>query len=88
MTDTVAREHLDLERYPIDQPDCPAFRRVLSVVHAALNDKGCAVLPGLVHRDRVAADMVVAPERCQQLYGRVLPIHFERAGRRADTLLD
>ena len=33
-------------------------------------------------------DMVAAPERCQQLYGRVLPIHFERAGQRADTLLD
>ncbi|HSF94280.1 MAG TPA: hypothetical protein VLA52_04575 [Thermohalobaculum sp.] len=32
--------------------------------------------------------MVAKPERCQQLYGRVLPIHYERAGVRADTLLD
>ena len=32
--------------------------------------------------------MVARPERCQQLYGRVLPIHYERAGVRADTLLD
>ena len=32
--------------------------------------------------------MVAAPERCRQLYGRVLPIHFERAGVRADALLD
>ncbi|MFQ5567342.1 MAG: hypothetical protein ACE5EU_13395, partial [Paracoccaceae bacterium] len=32
--------------------------------------------------------MVAAPERCKQLYGRVLPIHYERAGVRADTLLD
>lgn len=32
--------------------------------------------------------MVAKPERCQQLYGRVLPIHFERAGVRADMLLD
>jgi hypothetical protein len=32
--------------------------------------------------------MVAKPERCLQLYGRVLPIHFERAGMRADTLLD
>jgi hypothetical protein len=32
--------------------------------------------------------MVAKPERCQQLYGKVLPIHFERAGLRADTLLD
>lgn len=33
-------------------------------------------------------NMVASPERCQQLYGRVLPIHYERAGLRADALLD
>ncbi|MBK0400981.1 phytanoyl-CoA dioxygenase family protein [Limibaculum sp. M0105] len=33
-------------------------------------------------------DMVATPERAKQLYGRVLPIHFERAGRRSDTLID
>lgn len=33
-------------------------------------------------------DMVGAPERTRQLYGRVLPIHLERAGIRADTLVD
>ena len=33
-------------------------------------------------------DMVASPERCKQLYGRVLPIHFERAGQRLDTLID
>jgi len=32
--------------------------------------------------------MVASPERCQQLYGRVLPVHYERAGVRADALLD
>jgi hypothetical protein len=32
--------------------------------------------------------MVAKPERCKQLYGRVLPIHYERAGVRADALLD
>ena len=31
-------------------------------------------------------DMVGSPERARQLYGRVLPIHLERAGLRADTL--
>lgn len=33
-------------------------------------------------------DMVAAPERVKQLYGRVLPIHLERAGLRADQYLD
>ncbi|WP_137699962.1 HalD/BesD family halogenase [Marimonas lutisalis] len=33
-------------------------------------------------------DMVGAPERTRQLYGRVLPIHLQRAGLRADTLID
>ncbi len=32
--------------------------------------------------------MVATPERCKQLYGKVLPIHYERAGMRADAYLD
>jgi hypothetical protein len=32
--------------------------------------------------------MVGSPERVRQLYGRLLPVHLERAGRRADTLID
>jgi hypothetical protein len=33
-------------------------------------------------------DMVGAPERTRQLYGRTLPIHHERAGKRGDALID
>ena len=33
-------------------------------------------------------DMVGAPERTKQLYGRVLPIHMERAGLRGDAFID
>ena len=33
-------------------------------------------------------DMVGAPERTRQLYGRVLPIHLERAGLRGDDYID
>jgi hypothetical protein len=33
-------------------------------------------------------DMVGSPERTRQLYGRVLPIHLERAGLRSDAYLD
>lgn len=32
--------------------------------------------------------MVATPERCKQLYGRALPIHYERAGLRADAYID
>ncbi|MEM9278406.1 MAG: hypothetical protein AAGA76_07515 [Pseudomonadota bacterium] len=32
--------------------------------------------------------MVGSPERTKQLYGRVLPIHLERAGLRADSYMD
>ncbi|MEM7438184.1 MAG: phytanoyl-CoA dioxygenase family protein [Pseudomonadota bacterium] len=32
--------------------------------------------------------MVGSPERTRQLYGRVLPIHLDRAGQRADALID
>ena len=33
-------------------------------------------------------DMVGSPTRTKQLYGRVLPIHLERAGLRADNYID
>ncbi|MGI9357319.1 MAG: HalD/BesD family halogenase [Rhizobiaceae bacterium] len=33
-------------------------------------------------------EMVGSPERTHQLYGRVLPIHLERAGQRVDALAD
>ena len=33
-------------------------------------------------------NMVGAPERTEQLYGRTLPIHHERAGQRIDLLMD
>lgn len=33
-------------------------------------------------------NMVGAPERTKQLYGRTLPIHHERAGQRADAFID
>jgi len=33
-------------------------------------------------------DMVATPERCLQLYGRVPPIHYERAGVRKDRYID
>lgn len=32
--------------------------------------------------------MVATPERAKQLYGRALPVHFERAGLRADAYID
>lgn len=33
-------------------------------------------------------DMVATPERAKQLYGKALPVHYERAGLRADSYLD
>ncbi|MFZ8879438.1 MAG: HalD/BesD family halogenase [Paracoccaceae bacterium] len=34
------------------------------------------------------SDMVGSPERTEQLYGRTLPIHWERAGNRKDAYID
>ena len=34
------------------------------------------------------SNMVATPERCIQLYGRALPIHYERAGLRSDNFID
>lgn len=33
-------------------------------------------------------DMVATPERAKQLYGKALPIHYERAGLRSDSYID
>lgn len=44
--------------------------------------------PELIRTLRLEPGMVGSPERTRQLYGRVLPIHIERAGLRADALVD
>lgn len=46
---------IDLSRYPLDRPADPAFGAVLADIHAALDHDGCAVLPGFVRKDAVAA---------------------------------
>jgi len=45
---------VDLDRYPIDQPDAPALRTVIAGVQGALAQDGCAVLRGFVHAHGLA----------------------------------
>ena len=43
-----AADSIDLERYPIDQPDSEAFARLLEKIHGELERQGCAKLDGFV----------------------------------------
>lgn len=46
---------VDLGRYPIDRADSPAFERMIMDLRRELDTDGCAVLPGFVHDEGVAA---------------------------------
>ncbi|MBO9452874.1 hypothetical protein J7426_21605 [Tropicibacter sp. R16_0] len=46
---------VDLGRYPIDRPDSPAFERMIQDLRRELDTDGCAVLPGFVHDEGIAA---------------------------------
>ena len=53
---------INLARYPIDQPDHPAFEACLAAIRAELGDDGCAVLKGFV-RPECLADLEAEAER-------------------------
>lgn len=46
---TPLRNLVDLDRYPIDRTGTPALDRLIGEVRGALDEDGCAVLPGFVH---------------------------------------
>lgn len=48
MTDVI-----DLDRYPINQFDSPAYQRLIAETHEKLLDDGCAVLKGFVRSERI-----------------------------------
>jgi len=55
MTTTMTLEELvDLDRYPIDQPDSAAYRAVVDDARTGLRSVGCAVIKDLVRPDGLA----------------------------------
>ena len=42
------RDLIDIERYPIDEPDSPASLRLIAQCHEALEEKALCALPGFV----------------------------------------
>ncbi len=45
---------IDLDRYPIDQPDHPDTRRLVNRLRGELDDVGCAVIPEFIRPDSLA----------------------------------
>ncbi len=48
-----AAAYIDLDRYPIGDPETAGFRRLVSSVRAQLAADGCAVLRWFVREERV-----------------------------------
>ena len=46
---------IDLERYPVTDPDAPAARRVIEAGRRSLAERGVVSLPGFVHDDAIRA---------------------------------
>jgi hypothetical protein len=45
---------IDLERYPLDQPQSPELAAVIAEAHATLDDQGVCLLPGFIRADAIA----------------------------------
>jgi hypothetical protein len=60
------RELVDLERYPVDQPDSPRGRAVIAQARRTLADRGCASLPGFLRPTGVAT-LVAEVEKLRPL---------------------
>lgn len=56
------RDVIDLDRYPIDQPDSPLYLRLLNDLRTQLAADGCAVVRGFVRAERVA-DLILESDR-------------------------
>jgi len=48
-----AATYIDLDRYPIGDPDTAGYRRLVSGIRAELAEDGCAVLRGFIPEERV-----------------------------------
>jgi len=58
--DVTLAELIDLDRYPIDQPDSPEYRAVVEEARVGLRAEGCAVIKDLVRpeaRERLGAEI-------------------------------
>lgn len=59
----IAPQHyIDIEQYPLDQPDSHAYQALLSSIHAALNEDGCAVLKRFIREPRLP-DLIQEADR-------------------------
>lgn len=57
-----AEDYIDLDRFPIDQPNSDAYAGMISAVRADLEKDGCAVLTGFIRHDRLS-ELVDEAER-------------------------
>lgn len=57
-----ARRFIDLQRYPIDDPESDRYRALLAELQAELAQDGCAVLKGFVRADAMP-DLVAEADR-------------------------
>ena len=56
------RDYVDLERYPIDQPDCDEYAGLVKDIQSDLARDGCAVLKRFIRADRIA-ELVAEADR-------------------------
>ena len=55
MTNIDAGSFIDLERYPINEPQAPTYRQLVDDIREQLDDVGCAVLSGFIRPNQIEA---------------------------------
>ena len=79
-------EHNDIRKLDLQPGDLQIFRGRHSL-HRVTGISGSRPRYVAIFSFAAVPDMVASPERCKQLYGRVLPVHYERTSRN-DSLRD
>jgi hypothetical protein len=47
-------DYIDINRYPVNQPDTLAFKAMIETIHAKLAKDGCAVLKGFLRKEKLS----------------------------------
>jgi hypothetical protein len=69
-------EIIDLERYPIHQPECAAYRDTLERVRAEMREKGCARIADFVREDikpALEAEVAAISDKAVMQSGAITP---------------
>ena len=76
---------VDLKKYPIQDLNSPLIKELIKKCKNDLDQFSCSTIPNFILPKSLKINK---PEHSKQVYGKALPIHFERENIQGDGLID